>query len=436
MKKSPLALFLLLCSQVFGQGTFGGPGILSRGTGSLGQRSGQDVDLKYFASAVGIYDTGLTPYAVTKDGTLVQPGGLYGVEAGLGAYGRHAFRRSAIGVDYSGNYRHYQNASNFNGANQALGVEYTHQASRRLLFSSQTYAGTQTFGTALGSIAGGQTIVDGSSLLFDNRTNYIQTALNTSYALSQRTAITMGGNFYSVHRQSSALVGVRGYALQGSISHQLSRNTVIGASYQHTHFDFPRAFGESDLNSYSGSWARVLGRRWTMAVSGGIFTSAVQGVQSTALDPAIAALLGITSVNTIYYRENILPMGTATLTRNFRRANLSANYARTVTPGNGVFLTSRQEAYGGSFSYTGVRRVGFSVNGGVTNLTALGQELVPFKQLFGMANFSYNMGAGLNLNLMYSHRYQDVQAATFQRDSSRISIGIFFSPGQIPISFH
>ena len=392
--------------------------------------------MKYFVNASGIRDTGLTPYSVGSDGQLVRLGALTGVEMGAGAYGRHNFRRSALGLDYYGNFRHYPGASNFDGTNQGLTLEYTYQKSRRMLFDMSLGAGTQSFGTTIGLIAGADTVLDSSSLLFDNRTSYLQTTMTMRYALSNRTSISMGGNEYSVHRQSSALVGVRGYALQGSISHALSRTTVIGAAYQHMHYDFPRAFGETDINAYQGSFSQDFGRWWTLGLSAGVFAAQVQGVENTALDPTIAQLLGISTIRTIFYKENLMPIGNVSLSRHFRRAELNGTYNRAITPGNGVYLTSRQESYGASYSYTGIRRLSLSVTAVNSNLESLGQTLQTYNQRFGSVNFNYNIGAGFNIAGTYSRRFQDFQTSAFPRDSSRTSFSIYFSPGTIPVSLH
>ncbi len=437
LNKSLLLLLPLLCPFALAQGTFAGPGVLSAGPTSIGQRSGQDVDLKFFVNATGIYDTGLTPYAVTKEGTLLNPGALVGMEAGLGTYGKHTFRKSSIGLDYSGNFRHYTNASNYDGSNQQLNLGYTYQRSRRLIFNFNESAGTQSYGTAIGASAG-QTdpVVSSSSILFDNRTSYLQTALNANYAVSNRTIVTMGGNYYTIHRQSSALVGVNGYALSGAIKHRITRNAYIGATYQHSHYDFPRAFGEADINSYAADWSTIFGRSVSVALSGGIFTTDVQGVQNTALDPSIAALLGIGSVQTAFFTKNILPIVNASIVKRFRRSSLNAGFSRNATNGNGVYLTSRQESVNAGYSFTGFRKWSISIVGGRSKLASLGQNLVPYTQYNASGSLTYRIGSGFNLAAGYNRRYQDINAFTFQRDSSRVTFGIYWSPGQIPVSFH
>lgn len=440
MKNTVLVLALASSPAVLAQfnPTFSGPDVLTRGAGSVGRRSGQDVDLRMFGNVTGVYDDGLLPFAIDSSGGLKPADALYGAEVGLGAYGRHTFRRSVLGLDYAGNYRHYTEATNLNGLNQALTLGYTRQQSRRLLLDFRQTAGTQTFGAAFGLDAalGSDSIVNQNSLLFDNRITFVQSSGTATYALSNRTAFSVGGTGYTVRRKAQALIGVNGYNLNGALQHQLSRRTTIGLRYSHVHFDFHRAFGESDINAYTGTYRLEFGRTWTLRVEGGILTTAVQGVQMSALDPTIAALLGVSSVRTIFYKENMLPTGEFSIQKDFRRSTFSANYVRTISPGNGVYLTSRQENYGAAYSYTGFRRWGLSLNVNSNKMDALGQQLQTFNQKSATGSISYRLGGSVNLTATYARRRQEIVNNVFQQDSSRIAFGIYFSPGEIPISFH
>ncbi len=435
MKKTIVALAVTLGPALLGQniGNASGPSILSQGANTIGQRSGQDLDLRFFANGSGIYDTGLLPYAV-QNGALVKPEPLWGLEAGIGAYGRHTFRRSVLGLDYNGNFRHYTQATNYDGVNQNLNLGYTWQKSRRLLIDTTASAGTQTYGTAISGDP--STLVNGSSLLFDDRTTFVQAGMNTTYLLSSRTSVTVGGTGYTIRRKAQQLVGANGYNLSGSIRHQVGRDTTVGVSYQHTHYDYPRAFGESDLNTYTGLLSRTFARTWRLDLTAGVYTSEVQGIQNTALDPTIAALLGVGSVQTIFYKRNIMPTGTLALTKTFRRSSVSANYARSISPGNGLYLTSRLEAYGASYSYTGLRRWTFSVQGSTSDMRALGQQLLRYRYLSGSTTVNYRVAGPLNVYATYMRRRQDINSTLFQQDASRVSFGIAFQPGDIPLSFH
>ena len=123
MKTRFIALLAVFAGTGWAQLTnYLGPGVLTRGASNIGQRSGQDVDLRFFANATGIYTNGLTPLSVDSSGQAVHVGGLFGVQVGLGAYGRHQWRKSVLGLDYTGNYRHYASNSYYNGTNQALAL--------------------------------------------------------------------------------------------------------------------------------------------------------------------------------------------------------------------------------------------------------------------------------------------------------------------------
>src|SRR5579862_4860359 len=66
-------------------GAYLGPGVLSRGAGDVGTRSGQQVDLRFYGDVSGVYDTGLQPFALDSKGNLITINGLYGIVADVGA---------------------------------------------------------------------------------------------------------------------------------------------------------------------------------------------------------------------------------------------------------------------------------------------------------------------------------------------------------------
>src|SRR5712692_1453994 len=112
-----MAVACLLAATAAAQQTdsYLGPGVLSRGAGDIGTRSGQQVDLRFYAGASGIYDSEIQPVSVDSKGNLIQVNGLYGVEANLGAYGVHNWKTATLGLDYHGLYRHYNERTYFDG---------------------------------------------------------------------------------------------------------------------------------------------------------------------------------------------------------------------------------------------------------------------------------------------------------------------------------
>jgi hypothetical protein len=414
-----------------------GPGILSRGAGDIGTRAGQDVDLRFFVNATGIYDTGLQPFSVDGNGQLAKVGGLFGTELNAGVYGVHKFRHGRLGLDYRGAYRHYTTNSFFDGTDHTLALGYTYQKSRRLIFDTRQTAGTVSQGTPFGAVpVVTGSVVTPSSLLFDNRMEYLQSTLEVNYLLSEHTTLTFGGDGFGVWRKATGLIGMQGYTLRGSIKHRVTQRTTLGVNYEHSHNDFPKAFGESDINSYSGVFSTKLGNSWILNLEGGVYTAEVQGLQQVALDPEITALLGVATVQRTFYTKNTYPQWNASLSRQFQHASLSFVYQSGPSRGNGVYLTSRADSGTAAFSYTGLRKWSFSANGGYSRLEGIGQSLQPYTQITGSSGVTYALTHAIQMLARYDSRHQEIINGVYLLNSYRATVGISFSPADIPLAFH
>ena len=412
-----------------------GPGVLSRGVGNIGSRSGQQSDLRLSADVSGFYDTGLLLVAVDPSGKLFTSSADYGMQAGLSAYGVHKFHRSQLGLDYSGNYRYYAKNTNISGADQTLSLGYTVQASRRLTVEMRGSAGELINGNNGLYGYASESFDPNSSLLFDNRTFYLQGGMDVTYSLTPRTYFQVGGYGFVVRRAAAGLVGVNGYDLRGSLSHRVSRETTFGVSFDHSHFDYPRAFGESDNNAYSAFIARSLGKNWTINLSAGAFQSEVQGLQRVSLDPAVAAILGVSSGTQAFYRKYTFPTGSLSLVRRFRSATATVAYSRSITPGNGVYLTSRNEQASANFSYTGIQKWSFSFTAAYSKLGSLGQDIANYSQTTAGGGATFALTRAIHLTARFDDRRNEIDLVNgFKRNSYRATFGLGWSPGDIPVS--
>jgi hypothetical protein len=152
------------------------------------------------------------------------------------------------------------------------------------------------------------------------------------------------------------------------------------------------------------------------------------------LNPVIAALLGQSSTIQSFYRANIYPSGNISLTRRFKTASMNFFYGDTVTPGNGVYLTSRSDSGGANYSYTGIRKINLSVSGGYVSLASIGQGIAPYRSAFAGAGVTYSLPWSLHLLGRYDYRYQEVESLTFKHTGYRVTVGVTFSPGKVPLS--
>lgn len=416
-----------------------GPGILSGGVGNVGMRGGEQVDLRFYGTVNGVYDNGLQPLRVDGQGNLVTAGALYGVEAQFGGYGVHSWRTAQLGIDYAGNILHYTGGSAYDSTNHSLTIGYTYQLSRRLYFDVRGTGGiySNSLGgvPAVGNLATLPTPITSSGLLlFDSRTYFGQGAASMTYLPTARSSLTIGGNGFTVKRQSNLLVGVDGYGAQASYEYRVSRMTTLGASYSRQHFEFPNFFGSSDTNSYQGVFATQFGRFWTLTVSAGVYQSHVVGIQSVMLAPQVAQVLGVSSTLQAFKATNWLPAGRAALIRRFKAASFTLSYDRQVLPGNGIYLTSRSDNAAASFDYSGIKKFAFNLTVGSFSYASLGQSIPPYRSYMGGLGMTYSLTGALHVIGRVDFRQQEIYISSYRHTSDRVSIGLAFSPGSVPLS--
>ncbi len=419
-------------------GGYLGPAVLSSGAAGVGSRSGQQVDLRFFAGVNGIYDSSVQPLAIDANGKLSTVTGLAGIEAVIGLYGTHSWKTALVSVDYHGDYRAYNGGAAYDGTDQILTVGYTWQQSRHWTYNLRGTGGI--YSNSLGGIGitpgvvAPSDVLQPSTLLFDVRSYYVQGGMDVTYVQTPRTSYTFGGEGFEVWRSSTALVGVEGYDTRGSIQHKLNKYSQVGVTYQRQHFDFPKAFGQADIDTAELFYGTNIGKNWQVTVRAGVFRAEVSGLQAVALDPVIAALLGQTSTIQAFHRTDIYPSGGASLTRRFKRASLAFSFDRMVVPGNGVYLTSRSDSGGASYSYTGIRKVNLSLSGGYNTLASLGQGIQPYRSGYGGGGMTYTLPLSLHLTTRYDYIYQSIEGFNYKHTGYRAMIGINFSPGKVPLS--
>ncbi len=411
----------------------GGPSILSRGGGKPGQAGGKPVNFNFYAGISGSYNNGSIPID-TGSGTVDQLV-LYGGSLNGGITGSHAWKDSSIGVDYRGDYRRYSKHSYADGSEQAIDLQYTVRATRRVTFNVAVAGGTSNY--ANGGFITPTSILDPNLIgiptnsIFDSRIYYVQTTVGMTYRLSSRLSFNFSGAGFTVHRTSKSLVGLNGYRASAQLTYRVSRRDQFGVGYNFTHFSYPRAFGASDLHGVSGTYGRKLGPGLDITFSGGIYRIETLGTAQVTLSPEVAEILGQSSGYQAIYRVNYIPQYSGGLTYGRGHSNFTVSAGAGVNPGNGVYLTSRTVNAGAGYSYNGIRKVSLSASAGATQLSSIFQTLAPYRNYFGGGGASYIISRHLSTSLQ-----TDIHTFTIDgknRAGYSVSLGIYWSPTEIPI---
>ena len=269
---------------------------------------------------------------------------------------------------------------------------------------------------------------------FDNRTTYFSTQADLAVQKTSRLSFDLGGDGFFVRRRSKALAGVTGGAARGDVEYRVSRNSTIGAQYSYNHFDFSRTFGGTDIHGASLAYAVQLTRFLEFSGYGGIMRVESKYIRAVPLDPVIAAILGISQGTEVAHRIDYVPNWSARLSRTFSNGVAYIGGGQTVTPGNGLFLTSYAATMLGGYTYTGLRRWSFSMQAGfirsksVTNVTGAytnsDATISASRQIFPSVHFVASYSA---------RQYSSPDFSKYNRFVQTATIGLGFAPGDVPL---
>ena len=414
---------------------YSGPAILSRGQTPAGQTVAP-VSFRPYIGLSGIYDTGLVPVSVTSTGQIPSMD-LYGLELNLGAYTYRVWKHTTLGLDYRGDFRDYS-ASYWDGTDQFLSLILTDRPTKRVTFTLRNQAGIYSLNNySLSSPLGA---VDPNYLqlpqndIYDSRVIFAGVSGDLTYLLTHRLSFNIGGEGSLVRRQSSSLYGVTGAVARGDLEYRISRHTTLGADYRFTYFDYTRAFGSTDINSVGINYSTQLSPHVQLSARVGGARVESTSLTEVTLDPAIAALLGESEAIQAAYRLNYVPDVQVQLTDIIRRSQFTLAFLDQVVPGNGVYLTSRNESGNASYGYTGVRHWNFGVHGTYGQMSALVQTVGAYTAYGGGVGITRDLGKGLHTVLRLDTQHYDIaSSAAFTHTEYRATLGLNFSPGDVPL---
>ena len=414
-----------------------GPSILSRDRTLIGERGGKLVDFRYFGSVTGVYDSGLTPAITNSNGKLIDVGGAEGTEITFGVDANRQFKRDSFQIVYRGAYRHYFNHSYFDGTDQFLDLRYGRVLTRHLTFDFKTLAGITSLANGAFSylpVTTNDLVAVPSNLLFDNRTYWLQNRASLIWQKSSRLSFSGGADQYLTRYRSNALVGITGFGGHGDVAYRLSRRQTIFVQYSFVHYSEQRIYSSANIHTMAAGYSLGLARDYDFSFSAGASALNYRGLEIIAVDPAIVAIIGQPTVTQSFNRSTVVPYGQARLIRRFERSLVGFDASVGISPGNGVYLTSRQQAANVFYDFKGFKRLTLGARFTYSTLSALGQSIGKYDNYQGGFGSTYRINNYLHAEFRYDYRHYTTQNAFFLKDSQRVSLGLAFSPGETPLS--
>jgi hypothetical protein len=358
---------------------------------------------------------------------------------GFGVSGLHSWKHTKIGLDYSGGFSHYSKSFYDGVSGQSLNLSISHQLSRHAIVSLNNSAGLYGSNRTAPSLP--QTVeFDPTTAyvptndFFDNRTITLSSQANLTIQRSTRLSFNFGGDGFLTRRRSTALFGVTGIGAHGDFQYRTSRRSTVGMMYQFMHYGFRGIFSSTDAHTVAGTYSLAISRSTQFSAIAGVTRFETVFVQSVAIDPAIAALIGISSAERVSYGKSYSPNVAFRLSKTVPRGTIFVTAAHMLMPGNGLFLTSTSTNAGLGYNYVGIRRWAVSAGADYDRSKSVGNVIGEYGQYVGSLSLSRQVArsthAVLSLN---ARRYESGDFRNYNKWAYGARIGMSFSPGDIPL---
>jgi hypothetical protein len=269
---------------------------------------------------------------------------------------------------------------------------------------------------------------------YNNRTAFLSTQAALTFQKSARLSFNFSGQGNLTDRQSAALYSATGGGASGDAQYRLSRRSTIGATYGYMHFAYHGSFNATDIHSVSGTYALQLSRSMEVTGSGGFARTESKFLQGVPIDPALAALIGLTTGTVISHSILWHPTYNVRLSRSFRRGVAFGESGYSTTPGNGLFLTSTALTATAGYSYTGLRLWSLGVTGAYLRASSISNVVGSYGDYSGNLSASRRLGRAMSLTFSGSAmQYQSTSFTGYNRLTYSVTCGLAFSPGNIPL---
>jgi len=128
------------------------------------------------------------------------------------------------------------------------------------------------------------------------------------------------------------------------------------------------------------------------------------------------------------------PDFSARLSRSFHLASLAFVYSRSITPGNGLYLTSQGESASVGYTYNGLQRWSFLSDVSYNKYISASQTIGNYVEYHAGIGFSRTFRRVFSFIGRATYRTYKADAEGLHRRQYDISIGLAYSPGERPVS--
>lgn len=422
---------------------YSGPAVLSRGISASEPMNPKNIRFTPSAGIEYVYNSGLTGVNVQPNGTLSNADAS-GVLLNYSLTGQRVFLKDIFSLTFSGNVYHYFQDTQFDGSSDALALTWRHILSRHLSFDVRVSADTFNQNSLL--LSGAEYINSGAgtTLLtatpateaFDGRVNSFMTQGDVTYQMTPRLSLNLTGSGFLTRRESISLYGDTGYQAGADLAYRVTRQTTLGTYYSYTHYDYIGIFGSTQINTVGLTYSIAFTPATELITRLGGSRLEASEITEINVNPLLTLLFGTSSVPEALYTVNYTPDINAQLRHQRKDVTVSAAYARGVTPGNGLILTSIQQSASLGANTKFGRRWNVGITAGYSTLAGVGAAGLNgfagrYKTVFADASIYRTIHRNLDWHLHAGYHYYLLDDTGFLRNSFIFSTGLTWNPGNV-----
>jgi hypothetical protein len=385
--------------------------------------------VNFYVFGNAIYDSRIPVLSSTGQGVS---NGSWGYQAGGGVTLVHQFSDGDISLSYRGDYRGYSSSGYGSGSDQNLSLLYNKRLSRHWTVSLPIAAGVLLYG------AGGYIVSPGAGAAISPNplspeTRFVQSGINLTYQQTRRLSYVFSGSFFLNNYNYAGAIGSTGVSGSGSLLYRLTGKTTLGATYSHSYYHYSQHAGTTSVDGFSLSLTHNFPDHWQASVSAGVNRTDTQGT----LTQAVSVILGQQVVQGYftgpYQRTSYVPSFQGSLTRFFHHSSASLTGGQGVMPGNGTFLTSRNQFVTGLYNIT-MHRSNIGAAYSYSHLTSISNIVTSSYATSSLSvSYGYTLRPHISANASYSYLHYGGLFALGGLNDNVLSIGLSLSTKSLPL---
>ena len=412
---------------------YAGPSILSRNFLLTRPSIVKNEKFSAYAGVDAYYDSGLLGSSVQNGQNRNFSTAAWDVNWGIS--GRRYRRKDIIDLNYSGQFYDYAADTRYNGQDHSFSLGYTREISSHFSVgvreSAGVYANAYSIlnSTALpdASLTTASLVVPTDSL--GDRTYYSTLQGSLVWQNTARLSFSFNGEDFLVHRNSLQLADSNGTRTSLDVAYRLTRRQTIGAYYSHSAYTFGRQFGSVNADGLGGTYTILLSRNMDLVARAGVSRYEIQTLAIVTPNPLVQAVLGISSGVEKQYTVGYAPDITLTLDRRLKKSSMGATFTKSISPGNGLILTSSHESESLFYNLPEFRRYATQFSAGRDKLSAYGNTPGQYSSYFARFSFSRPVMRNVSSVFGFDFRRYSADLKSFQQSEIRVSVGLRYGPG-------